>query len=159
LKSLQGKYQATLDHIVRDLDSSARFIGYAPPTFIAFHKGAYLQLSLTAQVPADPDGSRYRSAALAFDEHIAGLVRPILAYFKEGADFDGIDFSTTIRPAGSAADAASPLAVEYIFSVPALRSYEQYDSTGQQLIDSGFVLINGERVSLELQAAENRSSR
>ncbi|MGA3027315.1 MAG: hypothetical protein ABSF98_21355 [Bryobacteraceae bacterium] len=159
LKSLQGKYQVTLDRIVRDLDSQARFVGYAPPVFIAFHKGAYLQLSLTAPVPADADTSRYRSAAVAFDEHIASLIRPIMAYFKEDADFDGIDFSTTIRPAGAAADAGSSLTVEYIFSVPALRSYEQYDSTGQQLINSGFVLINGERVSLDLQAAESRSSR
>jgi hypothetical protein len=159
LKSLQSKYQATLDRIVRDLDSQARFVGYAPPVFITFHKGVYLQLSLTTPVPADADSSRYRSAAVAFDEHIASLVRPIMVYFKEGADFDGIDFSTTIRPAGAPADAGSSLAVEYIFSVPALRSYEQYDSTGQQLINSGFVLINGERVGLDLQAAESRSSR
>jgi len=159
LKSLQSKYQVTLDRIVHDLDSQARFVGYAPPVFIAFHQGVYLQLSLTAPVPADADGSRYRSAAVAFDEHIASLVRPIMAYFKEDANFDGIDFSTTIRPAGAAADAGSSLAAEYIFSVPALRSYEQYDSTGQQLINSGFVLINGERVGLDLQAAESRSSR
>jgi hypothetical protein len=36
-----------------------------------------------------------------------------------------------------------------------LRRYEQYDITGQQLINSGFVLINGERVSLDLQSAES----
>jgi hypothetical protein len=159
LKSLQDKYQVTLDRIVRDLDSQARFVGYAPPVFITFHKGVYLQLSLTAPVPADADTSRYRSAAVAFDEHIASLVRPIMAYFKEDADFDGINFSTTIRPTGLAADAGSSLAVEYIFSVAALRSYELFDSTGQQLINSGFVLINGERVGLDLQAAESRSSR
>jgi hypothetical protein len=159
LQSLQGKYQVTLDRIVRDLDSLARFVGYAPPVFITFHKGVYLQLSLTAPVPADAAASRYRSAAVAFDESIARLVRPIMAYFKEDSDFDGIDFSVTIRPAASSAEAGSPLAVEYIFSVPALRSYEQYDSTGQQLINSGFVLINGERVGLDLQAAESRSSR
>ena len=159
LQSLQGKYQGTLDRIVRDLDSTARFVGYAPPVFITFHKGVYLQLSLTAPVPADAAASRYRSAAVAFDEHIARLVRPIMAYFKEDPDFDGIDFSATIRAAASAADAGSPVAVEYIFSVPALRSYEQYDSTGQQLINSGFVLINGERAGLDLQAAESRSSR
>jgi len=35
-----------------------------------------------------------------------------------------------------------------------MRHYEQYDITGQQLINAGFVLINGERVGLELQAAE-----
>jgi hypothetical protein len=159
LKSLQSQYQVTLDRIVRDLDSQARFVGYAPPVFITFHKGVYLQLSLTAPVPADADGSRYRSAAVAFDDHITRLIRPIMAYFKEDSGFDGIDFSATIRTSSSAADAGSPLAVEYIFSVPALRSYEQYDSTGQQLINSGFVLINGERVGLDLQAAESRVSR
>jgi hypothetical protein len=36
-----------------------------------------------------------------------------------------------------------------------LRRYEQYDITGQQLINAGFVLINGERVGLELQNAES----
>jgi len=35
-----------------------------------------------------------------------------------------------------------------------LRCYESYDCTGQQLINSSFVLINGERVSLDLQSAE-----
>lgn len=35
-----------------------------------------------------------------------------------------------------------------------LRNYQQFDVTGQQLLDSGFVLINGERVSLDLQIAE-----
>jgi hypothetical protein len=159
LQSLQGKYQVTLDRIVRDLDSYARFVGYAPPVFIAFHKGVYLQLSLTAPVPGDAAGSRYRSAAAAFDEHIARLVRPIMAYFKDDPDFDGIDFSVTIRAADSVKEAGSPLAVEYIFSVPELRSYEQYDCTGQQLINSGFVLINGERVGLDLQAAESGVSK
>jgi hypothetical protein len=154
LRALQGKYQGTLDHIVRDLDSYARFVGYAPPVFISFHKGVYLQLSMTAPVPADAAGSRYRSAAAAFDQHIARLIRQIMAYFKEDPDFDGIDFSATIRPAASTAEAGSPLAVEYVFSVAALRSYEAYDCTGQQLINSGFVLINGERVGLDLQAAE-----
>jgi hypothetical protein len=45
-------------------------------------------------------------------------------------------------------------AVEFFFPVDALRCYEAYDCTGQQLIDQGSVLINGERVSLDLQIAE-----
>jgi hypothetical protein len=44
--------------------------------------------------------------------------------------------------------------VEFFFPVEALRCYETYDCTGQQLIDQGSVLINGERVSLDLQMAE-----
>jgi hypothetical protein len=46
------------------------------------------------------------------------------------------------------------MAVEFIFPLNLLRSYEHFDCTGQQLIDAGFVLINGERVSLNLQVAE-----
>ena len=45
-------------------------------------------------------------------------------------------------------------AVEFFFPSDALRCYEAYDCTGQQLIDQGSVLINGERVSLDLQMAE-----
>ena len=52
----------------------------------------------------------------------------------------------------------SSLAVEYIFPVKLLNSYADFDCTGQQLIDAGFVLINGERVSLNLQAAEAGSA-
>jgi hypothetical protein len=37
---------------------------------------------------------------------------------------------------------------------PIVMVVPQFDCTGQQLIDAGFVLINGERVSLNLQAAE-----
>ena len=67
---------------------------------------------------------------------------------------DGIDFSTTVRPsAGPSAEVAS-VAVEFILPLRSLRAYEQFDCTGQQLIDAGFVLINGERVSLNLQFAE-----
>ena len=35
-----------------------------------------------------------------------------------------------------------------------MRRYADHDLTGQQLINSGLVLINGERVGLELQSAE-----
>jgi hypothetical protein len=158
LKSLQAAWQDTLNRMIRDLDAPARFVGYAPPSFINFRKGAYLQLSITTPLPAAAAGSRYRLAALAFDEHIAHLIRPLMAYFKEDPTFDGIDFSTSIRLEG-AAEAGGSIAVEYIFSIAALRRYEQYDCTGQELIASGFVLVNGERVSLDLQSAETPTAR
>jgi hypothetical protein len=50
-------------------------------------------------------------------------------------------------------------AVEFFFPTEALRCYESYDCTGQQLIDQGSVLINGERVSLDLQIAEGGGDR
>src|ERR1035441_319674 len=146
LHALQTSYQETLDKLVRELDQTAHFVGYAPPVFVNFHKGIYLQLSIATTIQAAEPASRYRAAALAFDEHIAHLIRPVLACFKDAPQFAGIDFSTTVKPAGQA--------VEYIFDMANLHCYAQFDCTGQQLINSGFVLINGERVTLDLEGAE-----
>ena len=139
--------------MAKELDSQAHFVSYAPPAFIPFRNRPYLQLSLTTTLPVGAAGSQYRLAALAFDQHVAHLIRPVIAYFKDRSDFDGIDFSTTVRLAAASSDGGA-LAVEFIFPLKLLRSYADFDCTGQQLIDAGYVLINGERVSLNLQAAE-----
>lgn len=146
LKGLQTAYEETLDKMVRELDQTAHFVSYAPPVFVNFHKGIYLQLSIATTIQSPEPSSRYRAAALAFDEHIAHLIRPVLACFKDAPNFAGIDFSTTVKPAGQA--------VEYIFDMANLHCYAQFDCTGQQIVNSGFVLINGERVTLDLEGAE-----
>ena len=86
------------------------------------------------------------------------MIRPLLGYFKDEQKFDGIGFSTTVHLAGKSAESTSE-AVEFYFPLASLRSYEKYDCTGQQLLDAGTVLINGERVALDLQIAEGGSSR
>jgi len=154
MKNLQNSYQSDLDRMVQEVNSQAHFVRYAPPAFIPFHSGLYLQLSVATTLPQSAAGSQYKLAALAFDQHIAHLIRPVLAYFKTPGDFDGIDFSTSIRLEGDPSSDGSPVAVEFIFPLALLRNYAQFDSTGQQLIDAGFVLINGERISLNLQMAE-----
>jgi hypothetical protein len=144
----QASYQDLLDRIVKELDASAHFVSYAPPSLVAFHKSSYLQLSVTTALnPADA-GSQYKLAALAFDRHISHLIRPLLGYFKDDCDFDGVVFSSSVKTP------AVTQSVEFFFSLPELRRYEQYDITGQQLISSGYVLINGERIGLDLQSAE-----
>lgn len=152
VSQLQSAHQEGLDQMVHDLDKEAHFVSYAPPAFIRFHKGAYLQLSMTTTLQEKEGGSQYRVAALAFDEHIAHLIRPVLASLKARPDFDGIDFSASVRMAG--VSGSSAVAVEFVFPTNALLAYQDYDCTGQQLINLGFVLINGERVSLDLQSAE-----
>jgi len=156
LKSIQNSYQSSLDRMAQEINAQAHFVRYAPPAFIPFHNWLYLQLSVTTTLPESAAGSQYKLAALAFDRHIAHLIRPTLEYFKEDRrDFDGIDFSTSIRLGGDPnSGGGSPVAVEFIFPMNMLRTYKQFDATGQQLIDSGFVLVNGERVSLDLQSAE-----
>lgn len=157
VKALQKSLQPDLDRMLKEMESQAHFVGYAPPAFIQFHNSVYLQVSVTTTLPTAQPGSQYRQAALAFDQHIAHLIRPVLAYFKDHrGEFDGIDFSTSIR-SGPGAE-ASPLAVEFISPFKLLGAYADFDSTGQQLIDASFVLINGERVSLNLQTAEAAST-
>ena len=150
---LEDVYRDTFTRMLKDLESQAHFVPYAPPSFIAFREGQYLELPIATPLAASDSGSQYKLAALAFDRHVAHLIRPILAYFKDSADFNGIDFSTTVRLAGSAEGQASE-SVEFIFPWNALHSYAQYNLPGQQLLDAGVVLINGERVGLNLQNAE-----
>jgi hypothetical protein len=154
LSSLQVSHQQLVDQIVKELEAQAHFVSYAPPKFIAFRQGIYLELSLNTALPVSAAGSRYKLAAMAFDDHVTHLIRPTLAYFKEEPRFDGISFSTTVHPAGRLPTAGKSEAVEFFFPFVALRCYEKYDCTGQQLIDAGAVLIDGERVSLDLQSAE-----
>jgi hypothetical protein len=153
LEKLQTSRQQAITQLVKDLDTQAHFIAYAPQSFVAFRQGIYLELSLNTYLPPETVGSRYKIAAIAFDEHIVRLIRPVAAYFENESDFDGISFSTTVT-AGRAGSEGNSEAVEFFFPFPLLRCYQQYDCTGQQLIDGGAVLVNGERISLDLLAAE-----
>ncbi len=45
--------------------------------------------------------------------------------------------------------------MEYVVPFAALLCYEKYDCSGQELINRSIVLINGERVSLDLLRAES----
>ncbi|MBZ5572598.1 MAG: hypothetical protein LAO09_12060 [Acidobacteriia bacterium] len=155
LSSLQAADQPIVDQMVKELDAQAHFVAYAKPTFVAFREGIYLELSINTVLSESAAASRYKLTALAFDDHIAHLVRPVLTYFKGEQNFDGIGFSTTIHASAKSASGSSQ-AVEFYFPFSALRCYEKYDCTGQQLIDAGTLLVNGERVGLDLQTAEAR---
>jgi hypothetical protein len=153
LTNLQTQYQAQTQEIVQGLDKEAHFFAYAPPTFIGFRQGTYLQLSFSTSLSAAPEASRYKQAALAFDEHVSHLVRPLLSYFPADPGFDGVDFSSVIR----LADGSTAISVEFLFPFRMMRCFASYDCTGQQLLDSGTVVINGERAAVNLQVAEGKN--
>lgn len=154
LSVLQAANRELIGRFVKELDSQAHFVSYVEPSFVAFRQGIYLEFSINTSLPESAGGSRYKLAAMAFDDHVAHLVRPTLAYFKDDTSFDGIGFSTTVHVAAKSAAASTSQAVEFFFPFSALHCYERYDCTGQQLIDAGTVLVNGERVGLDLQVAE-----
>ena len=145
----QTGLQPVLDRMVQELSSQAHFAPQAKPEIIAFRGASYLRIPVVTTLAAADAGSQYRLAALAFDRRVSHLVRSVLPYFKGAPGFEGIAFRTTVTAGASPADS-----VEFLFPLAELRRYETYDVTGQQLINAGFVLINGERVGLDLQAAE-----
>jgi hypothetical protein len=159
LAALQASRKLALEGMVKELEPQAHFVSYAVPSFTAFRNAVYLELSINTTLKELPGGSRYRLAALAFGDHVARLIRPVLGYFKDDSQFDGLGFSTNLHLVAKTGTTASSEAVEFFFPFSALRCYERYDCTGQQLIDAGAVLINGERVSLDLQIAEGGTNR
>jgi hypothetical protein len=155
LTKLQVHNQGEIDRMVKSLEKEAHFIPYAPPpSFVAFRQGAYLQLSINTKLDAPQGSSRYKLAALAFDEHVSHLIRPLLDYFPPEVDFDGVVFSTILKLSDAGTSGES---VEFFLPYRTMRCFANYDCTGQQLLDSGTVLINGERASLDLQVAEGKN--
>ncbi len=150
LEKLETAYQDTVRRLTNDLSAQAHFVDYAPPAFIAFRNGAYLQLNMNTDLDQPAGPSQYRVAALAFDTHIAHILRAASKYFHDNPSFDGIDFSTTVHQPGQSAGTS----LEFVVPFTVLRAYEKYDCTGQELINRSIVLINGERVTLDLQKAE-----
>jgi hypothetical protein len=145
----QKVLQPQLDRMAQELGPQAHFDPLAKPSLFDFRGASYLRIPLITTLAAADAGSQYRLAALAFDRHVSHLIRSVLPYTKDALGFEGIDFRTTVS-AGS----TMPDTVEFLFPITELQRYESYDITGQQLINAGFVLINGERVGLDLQSAE-----
>ena len=153
LAGLQRQNQDAIDDLVNALDAQAHFIPYVPPSFIGFRQGSYLQLSITTSLEDPSTTSRYKLAALAFDEHVSHLIRPLLSYFPQAVAFDGVDVSTSIHPS----DDGKSEAVEFFFPYRMMQCFASYDCTGQQLLDAGTIIINGERAALDLQVAEGKN--
>jgi len=150
IEQRQAVLQPQLNRMVQELESQAHFDPLAKPALFDFRGASYLSIPVVTTLTAADAGSQYRLAALAFDRHVSHLIRPVLPHVKSALGFEGVDFRTTV----SAGANSSPETVEFLFPITELQRYENYDITGQQLINAGFVLINGERVGLDLQSAE-----
>lgn len=150
LEKLRNSNGDILQSLVSELKQQAHFVEYAPPAFIAFHDGAYLQLNMNTDLEQPAGSSQYRIAAMAFESHISRVLRLVAKYFHDNPQFEGVNFATTVHQSVQ----PNSISVEFVVPFQALGCYEKYDCTGQELINRSIVLINGERVSLDLQRAE-----
>jgi hypothetical protein len=69
--------------------------------------------------------------------------------------FESIHFSTTVHAEG----ATNSQSVEFVVRFTVIVCYDSYDCTGHNLIARSTVLINGERVSLDVQKTEDQLER
>jgi hypothetical protein len=153
LAKLQASNEDVVERLVHGVGQEAHFLPYAAPSFVAFRQGTYLQLPIATTLDGTSEASRYKLAALAFDEHVSHLVHAVLDYFPQTSDFDGVSFSSIVR----SENGSRSLAVEFFFPFRTMKCFATFDCTGQQLINSGTVVINGERAALDLEVAEGKN--
>ena len=111
------------------------FVDYAPPSFVVYHNKIVLQFTLRDPAPFQTSSSSiYKRAAQSFDLFLAPRLKalmpklPYLGGEKESSE-----------------------TAEFICPVKALRSFTADDITSQELINQSIVLVNGVRITLNLQ--------
>lgn len=153
LAELGRQYQSTTGRLIQALEEKAHLMASAAPAFVRFRQSVYLELSFDITLEATPGSSRYKLAALAFDEQISPLIAMVTRSFPPDVKFDGVSYRMAIKRG----DGSSAEVVEFFLGFPLLRCFSSYDCTGQQLLDSGVTLINGARSALDLQLAEGKN--
>jgi hypothetical protein len=153
LDAIQTKYQAQLNALAKEGEAKFHFVSYAPPSFIAFRKQIYLQLTLRNPTPFDKDlTSIYRRSARTFDLFLAPILKDILSKVPSTQEIAGLDVTVLTRFAQ--ASSSSSEAIEFVCPYPALEQFVTYQITNQDFINQTVVLLNGVRIALNLQQVE-----
>jgi hypothetical protein len=97
----------------------------------------------------------YESASMTFDEVVKKLAKEILTSFKNQETIAGFIFKVTYSAKDFLKKEESPRMVvnEFVLPKEACRKYANLDITNQDLIDQSIVLVDGERIALNLQIA------
>jgi hypothetical protein len=149
----QAQFQAQLDALGKEGVAKFHFVDYAPPSFAVFHNQLVLQVTLRNSLRFDKETSSiYKRAAQSFDLFLAPQLKDLLEKIPAEAPFDGLDISL-LNQLGSDPRGSSE-AVEFIFPRKVVRQFVEAEVTNQQLIDQSVVLVNGVRITLNLQLVE-----
>jgi hypothetical protein len=150
---LQAKYQPQLDALAKEGLVKFHFVDYAPPSFVVFRNRVQLQLTIrNPNVFEKESGSIYKRAAQSFDLFLAQQLKALLDKVPADPEIDGLDI--TVLDQLGAKVASSSEALEYVLPLKPLRQFVEAGITNQQLIDQSVVLVNGVRISLNLQLVE-----
>ncbi|HXY03617.1 MAG TPA: hypothetical protein VEI49_08550 [Terriglobales bacterium] len=151
---LQTKYQPVLDAFGKEVDSIMRQPNRSAsaPDLALIRSRLYLQFTLrNPQAFSKESTSLYKRAALSFDTFLAPHLADLLAKLPAIPDLAGL--SITVLVNASAAGSSSE-AIEFMCPLAGLRNFTAFEITNQELIDQSIVVVNGVRISLNLQQVE-----
>ena len=150
---LQSQFQSQLDAYAKELVSRFHSLDYAPPSFGVFRNQIVLQITLrnTSRFNRDTT-SIYKRAAQSFDLFLGPQLKDLLEKMPAGSEFNALDISVLNQL--SPDSKTSSEAIEFVFPLQIARKFVDSDITNQQLIDQSVVLVNGMRISLDLQRVE-----
>jgi len=151
--ALQDKLQAQLQGLDQEGRQRFHFVDYAPPSLDIFRERIYLQLTLRNPGLYDRNAtSIYKRAAQSFDLFLAPMLKALLEKVPNEPRLAGLDI--TVLNEFSPQAAASSEAVEYVCPLVLLKKFADADITNQELLNQSVVLVNGVRISLNLQQVE-----
>ncbi|HEV2222521.1 MAG TPA: hypothetical protein VGR84_05920 [Candidatus Acidoferrales bacterium] len=149
---LQSQFQSQLDALVKSHGTDFHFVDYAPPSFAVYHNQIVLQFTLRDPAQFQTSSSSiYKRAAQSFDLFLAPRLKALMQKLPSSDEIEAVDFSVLHHLGG---DKESSEAAEFICPVKALRSFTGDEITSQDLINQSIVLVNGIRITLNLQAVE-----
>jgi hypothetical protein len=150
--ALQAKYQSALDDFGSFTGATMHEPNSSPPSLALFRNSLYLQLTLQNPQTFDKDKtSLYKRAALSFDTFLAPHLGDLSSRIPAITGLQGLDITVLVSVSSNSAPSE---AVEFICPLQALRSFASYDISNQDLINQGMVIVNGVRISLNLQQVE-----
>jgi len=149
---LQEQFQERLNELAREDGGRFHLAAGQAPSFEGGTDQAVLHFTMQNTSAFDRNTSSiYKRAAQSLDLFLAPQLRDLARKLPEDSGYDTVEFSVLNSFGGIA---ASNEAVDYICPLDAIHSFVQNKISTQDLINQSVVLVNGVRISLNLQLVE-----
>jgi hypothetical protein len=148
---LQNQFQAQLNAIAKEDGASLHLAARNPPSFEVAGDQTLLHFTMRNTLSFDrTTSSIYKRAAQSFDLFLAPGLRSLSRRLPDNQEY-ALQFSV-LNP--SVTDQASIETIDYICPLTTLDAFVTNKITSQDLINQSVVLVNGVRISLNLQLVE-----
>ncbi len=149
---LQAQFKTQLNAFAKEDGAKLHLVERSVPSFEIYGDQIVLHLTMQNTLSFEKGTtSIYRRAAQSFDLFLAPELMDLSLALPAGAEYDAVEFSV-LNHLGVEETASET--IDYICPVHSMRSFADRKSTSQDLINQSVVLVNGMRISLNLQLVE-----